>query len=361
MAIRPWPRNQGESTLPRRHGAVRRRRAVHQPRAEDRPMRYILAGTDGSITGQVAVRWAAELAVETKARFLSRAPGNHRMRRCARTPTRSFATKPSVVSTKTGARPHAKIGVDYEPLLLEGDPRTALLTTAESRDADLVVVGARGTGSHPHALHLGSVTHHLIHHIERPLVAIPASARSLRPARIVVGVDGSSGSARAVEWCVGVATALNATVLAVFAQLPLAEWVPHTDPRQLVSARAQALQGMGRTPERRPRPHPRPRGRTRTGYRAHRNGDPRTCGAHRRRHARPRGLHGSAPRQHRPESPAPQRAARGARALSERASCAWPAAASREETRPRGACATTTRLVALHAPGDHNLHPKPAA
>ncbi len=124
----------------------------------------------------------------------------------------------------------ADAGIGYEALLLDGDPRTALLASADERNADLIVVGARGTGSHPHALHLGSVTHHLAHHTDRPLAAIPASAGSLRPTRIVVGVDGSAASARAVEWCADVAPGLHADVFAVHAELPVAEWVSHTDP-----------------------------------------------------------------------------------------------------------------------------------
>ena len=99
--------------------------------------------------------------------------------------------------------------------MLEGDPRSALLEAADERDVDLVVVGPRGGGSHSHARHLGSVTHHLIHHIERPLAAIPPAALFVKPVTIVVGVDGSEGSLHALDWCGEVAGVLDAEVVAV--------------------------------------------------------------------------------------------------------------------------------------------------
>lgn len=193
-------------------------------------MQRILAGTDGSVSAQVAVRWAVELAAETDVPLL-----------IAHAWRPSFAEMPPETSdrlrSEAGRRledewcvPAREAGIGYEPLVLDGDPRPALLAAAETRDADLLVVGARGAAKHPHAPHLGSVTHHLVHHTERPLAAIPASARSVDLTRLVVGVDGSEGSARAVDWCADVAPTLHATVLAVYGERLLAEWVPRDDP-----------------------------------------------------------------------------------------------------------------------------------
>ena len=49
----------------------------------------------------------------------------------------------------------------HRTLLLEADPRDELLRAAEHENVDLLVFGSCGTGSHLHAGHLGSVTHHL--------------------------------------------------------------------------------------------------------------------------------------------------------------------------------------------------------
>jgi nucleotide-binding universal stress UspA family protein len=193
-------------------------------------MKRLLVGTDGSVSGQAAVSWAVDIARTTDSELV-----------VARAWRPGFAEV--APETYDELRDDARGTLDdhwcavaresdtpYQPLLLEGDPREVLLAAAADTHADLVVVGARGTGSHPHALHLGSVTHHLVHNTTLPLAAIPASARSVWPTPILVGVNGSPGSANAVAWCRDVAPRLGAEVIAVYAELPLAEWVPHTDP-----------------------------------------------------------------------------------------------------------------------------------
>jgi nucleotide-binding universal stress UspA family protein len=181
-------------------------------------MKRLLVGTDGSLSGQAAVRWAVDIARTTDSELVV---------------ARAWRPSFSEVAPETydELRDDARRTLDddwcavarerdtlYQPVLLEGDPREVLLAAAADTHSDLVVVGARGTGSHPHALHLGSVTHHLVHNTTLPLAAI------------LIGVDGSPGSANAVAWCRDVAPRLGAEVIAVYAELPLAEWVPHTDP-----------------------------------------------------------------------------------------------------------------------------------
>ncbi len=77
---------------------------------------------------------------------------------------------------------------------------------------------------------MGSTTHHLVHHTRIPLVAVPASSRAAWPAPIVIGVDGSEGSALAVRWLASHGLTLTADVIAVHAEKPLAQWVPTSDP-----------------------------------------------------------------------------------------------------------------------------------
>jgi nucleotide-binding universal stress UspA family protein len=122
-------------------------------------------------------------------------------------------------------------GVPFRHALVEGDPREQLLELAALYHADLVVVGARGSGGHRHAMHLGSTTHYLVHHTPLPLAAIPIAAPAAWPVSIVIGVDRSEGSARAVEWLAAHGKALTDNVLAVHGQKPLAQFVPQSDPR----------------------------------------------------------------------------------------------------------------------------------
>jgi nucleotide-binding universal stress UspA family protein len=64
----------------------------------------------------------------------------------------------------------AKVAV--RAVLTEGNPASAIRETADSEDADLVVVGRRGLGGFKELV-LGSTSHQLSHHIGRPLVIVP--------------------------------------------------------------------------------------------------------------------------------------------------------------------------------------------
>ena len=63
---------------------------------------------------------------------------------------------------------------EYETELIGGPPAEAIANVARVRDADEIVVGARGLGR-VRAL-LGSVSHELLHIADRPVLVIPAAA-----------------------------------------------------------------------------------------------------------------------------------------------------------------------------------------
>jgi nucleotide-binding universal stress UspA family protein len=94
--------------------------------------------------------------------------------------------------------------VHVNPLAVMGDPAWALSDL--SRDADLLVVGSRGRGGFTGLL-LGSVSQRCAERSACPIVIVPSgyvpSMSELIGRRVVVGVDGSSGSRRALEWAVG--------------------------------------------------------------------------------------------------------------------------------------------------------------
>jgi nucleotide-binding universal stress UspA family protein len=66
----------------------------------------------------------------------------------------------------------AKAAVTFEGVVIDGSPAIALMELAEKENADLVVLGRRGRGGFAELL-LGSTTHHLSHHLDRPLVIVP--------------------------------------------------------------------------------------------------------------------------------------------------------------------------------------------
>ena len=68
--------------------------------------------------------------------------------------------------------PLAPSGIAFRAVVVEGSPAAALIELARKEDVDLVVAGRRGRGGFAELL-LGSTTHHLSHHLDRPLVIVP--------------------------------------------------------------------------------------------------------------------------------------------------------------------------------------------
>jgi nucleotide-binding universal stress UspA family protein len=64
--------------------------------------------------------------------------------------------------------------IEYETELIGGPPAEAIDSVARARDADEIIVGARGHGR-VRAL-LGSVSHELLHIADRPVTVTPSAA-----------------------------------------------------------------------------------------------------------------------------------------------------------------------------------------
>jgi nucleotide-binding universal stress UspA family protein len=101
-------------------------------------------------------------------------------------------------------------------------PANGLLQS--SHDADLLVVGARGLGGF-RGLLLGSVSHECLHHADVPIAVVrlpdPPVSRTGRE-RLVVGIDGSESSVRALDWALAEGNRRSAVVDVVHAwQAPL--------------------------------------------------------------------------------------------------------------------------------------------
>ncbi len=90
-------------------------------------------------------------------------------------------------------------------------PWRALVTI--SQEADLLVVGARGSGGFL-GLRIGSVSEHVLQHAQCPVAVIHADGRTEMPTeeRIIVGVDGSQTAAKALAWALDEARARHAKV-----------------------------------------------------------------------------------------------------------------------------------------------------
>ncbi len=190
----------------------------------------IVVGIDGSVGGQAALRWAIGFVGAVGGELVIASAWQPTF---AEVSIQEFETLRREAADRVDewAASARAARVSVRTLPLDGDPREQLLLAADEEEADLVVVGARGTAGHTHALHLGSVTHHLVHFTRRPLAAIPAATRSAWPAPVVVGVDGSEGSLGAVAWSARTAPRVATEVVAVHAEEPGAPWAPHSGPR----------------------------------------------------------------------------------------------------------------------------------
>lgn len=88
-----------------------------------------------------------------------------------------------------------------------------------ARDADLLVVGARGLGVVRGAL-VGSVSQHCLHHAPCAVAVVREIAAPASPARVVAGVDGSETARRALAWALEEGRARQAEVEVVNAWHP---------------------------------------------------------------------------------------------------------------------------------------------
>jgi nucleotide-binding universal stress UspA family protein len=140
-------------------------------------MKVILACDDGSRAAARAIEWATRLARERdvilKVVSVTRAEA---------------ALDPSDQLDRINVR--------------DAHPAATILTTADDVDADLIVVGRRGSGGFP-SMPIGTTAHSVAAASDRPTVVVPAidadADRSLVRS-VVVGLDGLPGSADAATW-----------------------------------------------------------------------------------------------------------------------------------------------------------------
>ena len=106
-------------------------------------------------------------------------------------------------------------GKDYHLYLLEGDVATSILTFAEQKQVDLIVVGTHGRGGLEKAL-MGSVAETVFRASEIPVLTIGPCTRhlnhALAPENILVAADLSPAGERAARYASGLAAEHNATL-----------------------------------------------------------------------------------------------------------------------------------------------------
>ncbi|MCX2948901.1 universal stress protein [Lentzea sp. NEAU-D7] len=106
-------------------------------------------------------------------------------------------------------------GISVSVTVVEGTASVALLTAADATEADLLVVGMSGLGSLSRTL-LGSTAADLVHSTDRPVVVVRDAPPRL-DAPVVLGVDGTNASVRAVGFAFDFAARHGCGVVAVHA------------------------------------------------------------------------------------------------------------------------------------------------
>jgi nucleotide-binding universal stress UspA family protein len=122
-------------------------------------------------------------------------------------------------------------------------PSAALLET--SRDASLLVVGARGLGGFRELL-LGSVSHACVHHAASPVAVVRGEHTAPEAGtveRVVVGIDGSETARHALAWAVEEARLRPARLEVVHAwHMPYVTGYPWVSPTFDLDAFEEAAQ-----------------------------------------------------------------------------------------------------------------------
>lgn len=191
----------------------------------------ILVGVNGSQGSHRALAWAAEDAVArgavVDAVTVCRGGGDDIEARYSPYQTSHLIDRPAhQMADEARQRLHAAVAevavglpdVEFQARVLQGDPAETLCRQAE--DADLLVVGACGRSTFS-ALLLGSVANKCVRHCQVTVVVVPTGPdgtplhEPTRPGRIVVGVDMSAGSRRALRWALDEAAARSWSVQAV--------------------------------------------------------------------------------------------------------------------------------------------------
>ena len=196
----------------------------------------ILVATDGSDPSRAAVGWASRLAEDLSAELM--AVYGYDVDNETGIPD-AEQTAAAQYRLDRWCAEQGALGIDMRRRAYPGDPRSVLRDAIAREQPDLVVVGTRGGGGFP-GLVVGSVTEWLTQVATYPLAVVPDTGRDRTGGPILVGVDGSPQSNRALDWAIGLAGRLRRTIEAVYATSGGHDPAVDAVSREIARARAAA-------------------------------------------------------------------------------------------------------------------------
>jgi nucleotide-binding universal stress UspA family protein len=180
----------------------------------------IVVGVDGSAPAAAALRWAAREAAGQAARltaFLAWGLFDQPGATADLDPGYGAEDADRALLAALDAALPAAVAAAVEHRVVCDLPARALLAAAEG--TGLLVGGSRGLGGF-RGLLLGSVSHQCLHHSPAPLAIVRTDPDDAAGGRIVVGVDGSDPSRRALAWALAAARRRDAAVDVIHAWQP---------------------------------------------------------------------------------------------------------------------------------------------
>ncbi|HSM66417.1 MAG TPA: universal stress protein [Ilumatobacteraceae bacterium] len=186
-------------------------------------MGEIIVGLDGSDASRAALRWAARTSAAQGSGI--RAITAWQYPSSAATPAGPARLPgPEEMDERTCDEARSivreELGADADRASVEagrGPAAPVLLDAAARAGTEILVLGARGLGGFA-GLMLGSVSHECVEHSPCPVVVLRGGPDP-SDGPIVVGLDGSEGAARALDWAADLAEATGARLVAVHAPI----------------------------------------------------------------------------------------------------------------------------------------------
>jgi nucleotide-binding universal stress UspA family protein len=215
-------------------------------------------GVDGSETGWEALRQAGNLLTRFDDRVvLYYAPPRIKSALSPDVAERNQAALAESLFAEAKKRLPASLSINAETVRGAGDPRKELVALADSQNADLIVVGARGLGPISTIL-LGSVSRAVARTSRRPvLVARPKADKQTEPVlKVLLPLDEVPASPKTIQflnsvaWPPGALGRLMHVAESVFGD-PLPEWLieqaQHANDERLAMAYLQERETLKRS------------------------------------------------------------------------------------------------------------------